>query len=154
MYSLQQVFENPNLIYAPPTDAASSNALSSNVPSNIVAARDTHSFDNNISKNICDIPKFSEVIKNDISDKLHSIFRNPAAKAMVLSIKNDNRLDASNNNLIPNDLLAAIVSYKMPPLMYLILEEQLADAQQLGPCLQGRTVRLIQIYTILKDLPL
>ena len=54
-------------------------------------------------------------------------------------------------NLIDwSNLFADILSHKGLDDVFSFVEEQLSDARRMGPCAQGRSTRLLQIWTAMQ----
>ena len=106
----------------------------------------THSYDGTLSFNE-DIIEFDENVYNDFFKKL----TNPHAKKMAESIKNKQGNNDTSNNIDALNIFTWVISQKMSDDVFKLLEEQLSDTTTRGPCPQGRTTRLFQIYLILKD---
>ena len=60
-------------------------------------------------------------------------------------------INKDNANLIDwSNLFADILSHKGLDDVFSFLEEQLSDARRMGPCAQGRSTRLLQIWTAMQ----
>lgn len=110
--------------------------------------KNVHEFDGKIRiKTTC-----NEIEKHVFEDFLKRPL-NPRAKEMALDIiqdsstKNRDDINQADAKMVFYELLEKIQSQKPEDKesMYLLLEEQLADSQTLGPCAQGRTIRLWQL---------
>jgi len=78
--------------------------------------------------------------------------KNPYALQMVQIMLSDFLMGVNKddkNNIDWADLFADIMQHKDVEEMFIPLEEQLHDARLLGPCAQGRTTRLLQIWRAL-----
>jgi hypothetical protein len=118
--------------------------------------RDVHEFDGKIDMN--DFPR----VKVDDEDALVSYMReipmNPMATSMAMDILrpgNDARNTDGINKAHARALLLSVLSliHRLPPSdrgeWHGLLEEQLRDMSRLGPCPQGRTIRLWQLLQCL-----
>ena len=78
--------------------------------------------------------------------------KNPYAVQMVQIMLSDFLMGVNKddkNNIDWADLFADIMQHKNMEEIFTPLEEQLHDARLLGPCAQGRTTRLLQIWRAL-----
>ena len=80
------------------------------------------------------------------------LLKNQYAKDMVTIMLSDFLMHANKddkNNIDWSNLFADIMHHKGLNDIFIFLEEQLSDARLLGPCAQGRTTRLLQIWRAL-----
>lgn len=118
--------------------------------------RDVHEFDGKIDMN--DFPRVSQEDEQRIISYIREARMNPVATSMAIDIVNPGN-DARNtdgiNRAHARELLLSVVSLirNLPEQdrgeWIRLLEEQLRDMSRLGPCPQGRTIRLWQLLKCL-----
>jgi hypothetical protein len=91
-----------------------------------------------------------EILFVNLISKIRNVHAIHAIQTMIIDIhkKNGNNFD-KENNIDATDVLADILNSNYEELLPLI-EEQLADANQLGLCPIGRVGRLLQIWCCLQ----
>jgi hypothetical protein len=118
--------------------------------------RNVHVYDGKLQGMYDEQMKYSDGQKVTIFRSFCMILSNPVAIKCVNMIEQDingsqnydnsNKIDASN-------LLASVLTMRsMTKDILNIIEEQLVDIYNLGRCPQGRVTRLMQMYSLLKDL--
>lgn len=128
----------------------------------IVPDRDVHVYDTKIESNPNEIiPNYTDEQKKQAKDLLESILKligpqkNPYVNGalQMLQILNTRHVNIDPVNKIDIDnLLADIVfSTKFTFCIFNLFVEQIADNGILGTCLQGSTIRYIQIWRLLYD---
>jgi hypothetical protein len=109
---------------------------------------DVHSFDHKLEevKIISVESKTKEVLLIKFKEKIKN---NPSALEIFSTIN----VQDSTNNLNAGDILVGILFIVEKLLndddkekQYKLIEEQLTDTKNLGPCAQGKSIRLYQIY--------
>ena len=117
--------------------------------------KNVHSYDRKLKNQYNPTKNYS----NDEKRKLYTDFKekitDPYAKDMTMTMLSDalkgDKMD-DMNEIDWSDLFADILSHKGLVDIKQILEEQLRDMRMLGPCAQGRSTRLLQIWNVMKDL--
>lgn len=118
--------------------------------------RDVHEFDGKIDMN--DFPRAREGDEEQIVCFIRGARMSHVATSMAMDIVhpgNDARNTDGVNRAHARDLLLSVVSLikRLPEgdrgEWLLLLEEQLRDMARLGPCPQGRTIRLWQLLKCL-----
>ena len=106
----------------------------------------THSYDGKIKYEEPRV-EYDKEIFNQFLSRLKD--GNAIRMANCILSKNGN-LDRSNN-IDAMNILMWIISRELNDDVFAVLEEQLSDAMTKGPCPEGRTTRLFQVYNIIKN---
>jgi hypothetical protein len=117
--------------------------------------RDVHTYDGQLKGMFFRESTWSDAQKVTIFNCFKRQISNPNAISCIEMITNDlqsgRNFDVSNQ-IDASDVLVHILKLSvLTDDMISILEEQLADCNNLGQCPQGRVTRLIQVYNILFD---
>ena len=115
--------------------------------------KNVHSYDGQLKNQYNPTKNYT----NDEKKKLYKDFKeeikDPYAKDMIMTMISDflkgDKID-NMNEIDWSDLFADILSHKGLVDVKQMLEEQLRDMRMLGPCAQGRSTRLLQIWNARK----
>lgn len=109
--------------------------------------RNVHEFDRKINMNLPQKEIKEEIFESFLKRKLSNIAMMMATQIIQPNEKNDDHINQADARFLLFELLSKIQSQpeKDQEDMYKLLEEQLEDMLRLGPCPQGRTIRLWQL---------
>ena len=116
--------------------------------------KNVHEFDGLLKNKYTPSKIFSKEEKIKLFKQFIERTNNPYALSMVRIMLSDFLMGANkdNANLIDwSNLFADILSHKGFDDVFNFVEEQLSDARRMGPCAQGRSTRLLQIWTAMEN---
>jgi hypothetical protein len=111
--------------------------------------QNVHEYDTKLTNIFQSERMFSKEEKIQMFKTFQEQIQNPVARetisVMIRDLDTNGNYDPANQ-VDSSDVLASILDKELDPSMVNILNEQLADAKNLGICPQGRACRLIQVW--------
>ena len=115
-----------------------------------------HTYDGKLRDIFTQNKSYTTEEKKDAFSSLVKLLTNPSAISTVqVMIRDLDQVGGANfqleNNVDSSDVLMELVKWVNNPDVLKALDEQLADAQNLGICSSGRVTRLLQIWLAFVD---
>lgn len=119
--------------------------------------RNVHTYDGQLRGIFDDENKYTDDEKRELFSAFAELLSNQSALKMIAMIidgigkEGGANYDPINKVDVSNILASILTRGVMSNDILVLLEEQLADNFNLGQCPQGRSTRMIQIYSIVRD---
>ena len=116
--------------------------------------KNVHTYDGLLKDLYTATKDYSDDEKRVLYNSFKESIDDPYAKDMIRTMLSDSlkgdKID-NTNNIDWSNLFADILSHKELKEVKDMLEEQLKDMRVLGPCAQGRSTRLLQIWNAINS---
>lgn len=116
--------------------------------------KNVHSYDRQLKNQYNPTQNYTNDEKKKLYNDFKEEIKDPYARDMIMTMLSDclkgDKIDEMND-IDWSNLFADILSHKGLVDIKQILEEQLRDMRMLGPCAQGRSTRLLQIWIAMNE---